>query len=44
MTGEDWLAFALVARELLGERPLAEIPVMAAIARQTVKARQARLF
>jgi hypothetical protein len=44
MTGDDWLAFALVAQELLGERPLAEIPVMTAIARRTVKARQARLF
>jgi hypothetical protein len=42
-TGDDWQAFALVARELLGKRPLAEIPVMAAIARQTIRARQARL-
>lgn len=43
MTGDDWLALALVARELLGDRPLTEIPVMASIARQTVKAWNARL-
>jgi len=43
-TGDDWLAFALVARELVAERPLTEIPVMASIARETVKARDARLF
>jgi hypothetical protein len=43
-TDDDWLALTLVARELLGERPLAEIPVMASIARKTVEARQARLF
>lgn len=35
---EEWIAFALVARELLGERPLNEIPVAAWIARNTVAA------
>jgi hypothetical protein len=32
-----WEHFALVARELLGDRPLSQIPVMSVIARQTVE-------
>lgn len=35
---EDWPAFALVAAELCGERPLAEIPIMSRIASATVDA------
>jgi hypothetical protein len=40
---DNWLAFALVARELLGDRALTEIPMMASVARKTVAARRARL-
>ena len=43
-TADDWLALALVARELLGDRKLTEIPAMTAIARKTADAQQARLF
>ncbi len=43
-TADDWLALALVAGELLGDRKLAEIPAMTAIARKTLDARAARLF
>ena len=43
-TADDWLALALIARELLGDRKLTEIPAMTAIARRTVDAQQARLF
>ncbi|MDP4025303.1 hypothetical protein Q8W71_21975 [Methylobacterium sp. NEAU 140] len=35
---DAWVDFALVARELLGERPLAEIPIAAWIAGHTVTA------
>jgi hypothetical protein len=37
-TSRDWQAFAVVARELLADRPLTEIPVMHAIAARTVEA------
>jgi hypothetical protein len=37
MGAELWEHFALVARELLGDRPLSQIPVMSVIARQTVE-------
>lgn len=37
-TNRGWEAFAVVARELLADRPLAEIPVMRAIAERTVEA------
>lgn len=37
-TGKDWPDFALVAAELRGERPLAEIPIMARIAWTSVEA------
>ena len=43
-TGETWIDLALVSRELLGDRPLAEIPIMSVIAKQTVAAWQSRLF
>ena len=43
-TEDDWMDIALVARELLGDRPLAEIPLIAVIARKTVEAAEARLF
>jgi hypothetical protein len=43
-TQDDWLPFALVARELLGDRKLTEIPVMVSVARNTAEALQARLF
>ena len=36
--GDEWIDFALVARELLNERPLAEIPVATWIAKNTVAA------
>jgi hypothetical protein len=36
--GDECIDFALVARELLGERPLAEIPLAAWIAKNTVAA------
>lgn len=39
---ETWIAFALVARELQGERPLAEIPIAAWIAQNTAGALAAR--
>ncbi len=34
--GSDWQAFAIVAREILGGRPLSEIPLMHAIAEATI--------
>lgn len=37
-----WEHFALLARELLGNRPLSQIPLMTVIARQTVEAWQSR--
>lgn len=37
-TSQGWEAFAVVARELLADRPLTEIPVMRAIAERTVEA------
>ncbi len=40
--GEAWIDFALVARELLGERPLKEIPVAVWIAKNTVAAMSSR--
>jgi hypothetical protein len=43
-TEDDWMGFALVARELLGDRPLAEIPLMTMIAKETVQAWRSRLF
>ena len=43
-TGDDWMDFALVAAELLGDRPLADIPVMVAVAGKTAGVREARLF
>ncbi|MCJ2121910.1 hypothetical protein [Methylobacterium sp. J-077] len=36
--GEECIAFALVARELLGDRPLTEIPLAVWIAKNTVAA------
>lgn len=36
--GEDWLDFALVARDLAGERPLAGLPLLEGIAEATVQA------
>lgn len=36
--GEERIDFALVARELLGNRPLAEIPLATWIAKNTVAA------
>jgi len=42
-TEDDWMDVALVARELLSDRPLAEIPLMTVIARKTVEAAEARL-
>jgi hypothetical protein len=42
-TQDDWLALALVARELLGDRRLTEIPVMVSVARNTAEALQERL-
>ncbi|WP_146002654.1 hypothetical protein [Telmatospirillum siberiense] len=41
-TEEDWMNFALVAHEILGDRPLADIPVMTKIAGKTVEAWQSR--
>jgi hypothetical protein len=38
----EWLDFALVAREVAGGRPLAEIPVMVMVAGITVEAWKAR--
>jgi hypothetical protein len=38
-----WVDFALVARELLGDRPLTDIPLMASIAAMTVEAWESRL-
>lgn len=38
----DWLDFALVAREVAGDRPLVEIPVMVMVAGITVEAWMAR--
>jgi hypothetical protein len=42
MAGDDWLSFALVARELLGARKLEEFPIMVSIARRTVEASHGR--
>ncbi|MBS1167608.1 MAG: hypothetical protein H6R00_3633 [Proteobacteria bacterium] len=41
-TGDDWINFALVAREILGGRDLAEIPLMAQIAEKTMASWQSR--
>jgi hypothetical protein len=43
-TEDDWMEFALVARELMGDRPLSNIPLMTVIADKTVEAWEARLF
>ncbi len=43
-TEDDWIDFVLVARELLGDRPLVDIPLMTAIAGKTVDVWGARLF
>ncbi|HLN23965.1 MAG TPA: hypothetical protein VK558_08275 [Patescibacteria group bacterium] len=43
-TEDDWMDFALVANELLGDRPLSEIPLMTVIAEKTVGAWETRLF
>jgi hypothetical protein len=41
--GDDtWYDFALVARDLVGQRPLAEIPLAARIAAATVEAFEQR--
>jgi hypothetical protein len=41
--GDDtWCDFALVARDLVGQRPLAEIPLAARIAAATVDAFEER--
>jgi hypothetical protein len=41
--GDDtWCDFALVARDLVGQRPLAEIPLAARIAAATVEAFEQR--
>jgi hypothetical protein len=40
---EDWMDFAMVARELLGDRPLRDIPVAEWIATGTVDAFESRL-
>ena len=39
--GSDWQAFAIVAREILGGRPLGEIPLMHAIAESTIAVHRA---
>jgi hypothetical protein len=41
-TAEAWMDFALLSRELLGNRPLTEIPLMTAIAEMTVGTWQLR--
>ncbi|HXP98235.1 MAG TPA: hypothetical protein VN809_16095 [Telmatospirillum sp.] len=43
-TEDDWMDFALVSHEILGDRPLADIPVMTMIAGKTVEAWESRLF
>lgn len=39
-TGADWRDFALLAREIASDRPIDEIPLMHAIAAQTLKAQR----
>ena len=39
---ESWIDFALVARDLAGDKPLAEIQLMNAIADATLDARHQR--
>lgn len=39
-TGADWPDFALLAREVASDRPIGEIPLMHAIAAQTLKAQR----
>ncbi len=35
---DDWMSFALVTGELLGTRPIGEIPLMPVVAASTVEA------
>ena len=43
-TEDAWMDFALVAHELLGDRPLADIPLMTSVAGKTVDAWVSRLI